>query len=74
MRYYWPDAVIGEARERLVANLGEREIPLPLLSQYLPAQYERVRAGELAATPEALLIDRVRDAIRPYAAACHGRG
>lgn len=73
MRYYWPDEVIRAARERLIANLSAREIPLPLLSQYLPAQYERVRAGVLEATPEALLIDHVRDAIRPYAAACYGR-
>jgi D-tagatose-1,6-bisphosphate aldolase subunit GatZ/KbaZ len=73
MRYYWPDPVIKAARERLLANLGAREIPLPLLSQYLPAQYERVRSGQLDATPEALLIDRVRDAIRPYVAACYGR-
>ena len=73
MRYYWPDEVIKASRERLIANLAGREIPLPLLSQYLPAQYERVRAGQLDATPEALLIDRVRDAIRPYAAACYAR-
>ena len=73
MRYYWPDPAIKASRERLVANLADREIPLPLLSQYLPAQYERVRSGQLVANPEALLIDRVRDAIRPYAAACYGR-
>lgn len=73
VRYYWPDEAIKASRERLLANLGAREIPLPLLSQYLPAQYERVRSGRLDATPEALLIDRVRDAIRPYAAACYRR-
>lgn len=73
MRYYWPDEAIKAARALLIANLSSREIPLPLLSQYLPAQYERVRAGVLEATPEALLIDHVRDAIRPYAAACYSR-
>lgn len=70
MRYLWPDEEIRAARARLVKNLSEREIPLPLLSQYLPAQYQRVRAGELTAAPEDLLIDKVRDALRPYAAAC----
>jgi len=41
-----------------------------MLSQYLPNQYARVRAGELAAEPVALAIDHVRDALRVYAAAC----
>ncbi|OKL48683.1 D-tagatose-bisphosphate aldolase, class II, non-catalytic subunit [Boudabousia marimammalium] len=71
MRYYWPDEQLKEAREVLLKNLSEVDIPLPLLSQYLPHQYDRVRSGELENTPEALLLDRVRDAIRPYAAACY---
>ncbi|MBV7363001.1 D-tagatose-bisphosphate aldolase, class II, non-catalytic subunit [Actinomycetaceae bacterium TAE3-ERU4] len=71
MRYYWPDEQLKSARAKLMENLANVEIPLPLLSQYLPLQYERVREGILEATPEALLIDRVRDSIRPYAAACY---
>lgn len=73
MRYYWPKEAIDEAVQRLIANLSDVAIPLPLLSQYLPAQYERVLAGELAADPRALVIDRVRDVLRPYAAACWSR-
>ncbi|AOZ72166.1 D-tagatose-bisphosphate aldolase, class II, non-catalytic subunit [Boudabousia tangfeifanii] len=71
MRYYWPDEVIKEARAKLMSNLDSVDIPLPLLSQYLPLQYERVREGELENRADALLMDRVRDAIRPYATACH---
>lgn len=70
MRYYWPDPRCQAAREKLVENLRKVIIPLPLLSQYLPLQYERVRNGELKNEVEELIIDRVRDAIRPYAAAC----
>lgn len=71
MRYYWPDEQIKAARAKLMENLDGVDIPLPLLSQYLPLQYGRVREGALEPTPENLLIDRVRDAIRPYAAACY---
>jgi len=45
-------------------------VPLPLISQFLPGQYDRIRAGQLEPVPQALVIDRIRDAIRPYARAC----
>jgi len=70
LRYYWPDPQISAAQSRLLTNLGKVDIPLPLLSQYLPDQYTRVRHGELAAEPTALVIDRVRDVLRGYARAC----
>lgn len=70
MRYYWPDAAIEAARATLIRNLTDTAIPLPLLSQYLPEQYRRIRDGALEPHPEALVIDRIRDALRPYARAC----
>lgn len=70
MRYYWPDPAVHRAEQRLLNNLASGEIPLPLLSQYLPDQYTRVRRGELTAQPRALVIDRVRDVLRGYARAC----
>ncbi|GIF63940.1 tagatose-6-phosphate kinase [Asanoa ishikariensis] len=66
MRYYWPDPEIQAAEQQLLANLSGRTIPLPLLSQYLPDQYQRVRAGVLAAHPVDLVLDRVRDVLRGY--------
>jgi D-tagatose-1,6-bisphosphate aldolase subunit GatZ/KbaZ len=70
MRYYWPDEKIDHARITLLRNLSDTAIPLPLLSQYLPEQYRRIREGTLEPHPEALVIDRIRDALRPYARAC----
>ena len=70
VRYYWPHPEISAAQQRLLDNLRARPIPLPLLSAYLPDQYTRVRAGELGTDPAALAIDRVRDVLRGYAAAC----
>ncbi|MGH3098021.1 MAG: D-tagatose-bisphosphate aldolase, class II, non-catalytic subunit [Streptosporangiales bacterium] len=74
VRYYWADEQIQRAQSQLFANLSARDVPLPLLSQYLPEQYARVRSGDLALEPRALVIDRVRDVLRDYAVACRPRG
>lgn len=66
MRYYWPDPEIQAAERRLLVNLTERDIPLPLLSQYLPDQYQRVRYGTLENHPVELVLDRIRDVLRGY--------
>lgn len=71
MRYYWPDPEIQEAQNRLIANLRAIDVPLPLLSQFLPNQYQRVRQGSLAPEPTALVIDKVRDVLRAYSSACN---
>ena len=70
IRYYWPEPAIVAASERLLTNLRSEGIPLPLLSAHLPDQYARVRAGELVPDPAAVAVDRVRDVLRDYAAAC----
>jgi D-tagatose-1,6-bisphosphate aldolase subunit GatZ/KbaZ len=69
MRYYWPDPEISAAVATLLENLGRRDLPEPLLSAFLPLQYDRVRRGDLPASPRELAIDRVRDVLRTYAAA-----
>jgi D-tagatose-1,6-bisphosphate aldolase subunit GatZ/KbaZ len=69
MRYYWPDPEISAAVDALLENLSERGLPDPLLSAFLPAQYARVRRGDLEASPRELVMDRVRDVLRTYAAA-----
>ncbi len=70
LRYYWPDPEVHSAQDRLLANLGALELPLPMISQYLPDQYTRIRRGELAPDPHSLVIDRIRDVLRAYARAC----
>ena len=74
LRYYWAVDEIDAARQTLLANLDRTGIPLPLISQYLPIQYDRIRTGRLETTAQALVIDRVRDALRPYARACSTTG
>jgi D-tagatose-1,6-bisphosphate aldolase subunit GatZ/KbaZ len=73
VRYYWQRPEIAVAVDRLVANLAQVTIPESMLSRYLPAQYLRVRMGEISGEPVALIVDKVRDVLRMYAAACERR-
>lgn len=70
VRYYWQRPAVDAALDRLFTNLEEMGIPLSLLSQYLPSQYESVREGCLVLNPKALARDKVRDVLRIYSYAC----
>jgi D-tagatose-1,6-bisphosphate aldolase subunit GatZ/KbaZ len=72
VRYYWTNAQVKDAVERLMENLRGVEIPETMLSAYLPEEYKAVRAGRLKADAKAIVIHRIRAAIAPYAEACAG--
>jgi len=71
-RYYWPDPAVQRELSALVANLSASPPPYTLLSQYLPEQYDAVRAGAVPNMPLALIHDRIQKVTRTYAAACGG--
>lgn len=68
IRYYWNAPDPRQAFERLMLNLGENPLPLTLLSQYLPEQYEKVRSGELKNHPRDLLLAHIRQILESYPA------
>jgi D-tagatose-1,6-bisphosphate aldolase subunit GatZ/KbaZ len=70
IRYYWPDPAVVAALARLEAAFAGAAPPLALLSQYLPAAYAAVRAGEIPARATALVIHHVRQVLEHYARAC----
>ena len=72
IRYYWSHPDIAAAVERLFDNLGDADIPLPVLSQFMPAQYNAVREGTLSLEPRSLVIDRIMEVTAVYSAACRG--
>jgi len=69
-RYYWNQPAVQQEIARLFDNLGERPIPLTLVSQYLPLEYEAIRAGELQSFPERMIQYHIRRVLRVYADAC----
>ncbi|NWJ41892.1 MAG: class II D-tagatose-bisphosphate aldolase, non-catalytic subunit [Geothrix sp.] len=68
-RYYWGDPAVREALEALFRTL-EGPLPLELISQYRPREYDAVRAGIIRPSGRALAIHSVRRVLGHYAAAC----
>ncbi|HEV2397224.1 MAG TPA: class II D-tagatose-bisphosphate aldolase, non-catalytic subunit [Candidatus Sulfotelmatobacter sp.] len=69
-RYYWNQRPVQEEVTRLLGNLQGKEIPLTLISQFLPVEYESIRAGELEASPGKLIRFHIQRVLGMYAEAC----
>jgi len=72
IRYYWAEPRVRRACDELIARLTTQSQPLPLtlLSQYLPRQYEQVRAGRLRNAAPDMLREGVAQVLRGYGHAC----
>lgn len=70
IRYYWQLPALQQAVHRLLQNLQQSPIPLPLLSQFMPQQYQAVLNGLLAPEPAALVEHHIRLVLQMYASAC----
>ncbi len=63
-RYYFAQPAVVAAEKKLLENLSSISIPLTVLSQYLPVEYELIREGKLENDPVAMLeykCQRVQD-------------
>jgi D-tagatose-1,6-bisphosphate aldolase subunit GatZ/KbaZ len=69
-RYYWPEPRLQEALRTLFANLSMEAVPMTLVSQFLPYQYEKLRAGLLEFDPRAWVEDKIANVLEDYAWAC----
>lgn len=70
IRYYWPHPRIRASVEKMIANLSAVTLPLGLISQYLPVQFERLLHNEIVATPQNLITDKIQDVLRAYRYGC----
>jgi D-tagatose-1,6-bisphosphate aldolase subunit GatZ/KbaZ len=70
IRYYWSTPVVEAACNQLLGALASQDIPLTLISQYLPVQYAAIRAGRLNNDPRELVLDGVEQVLRHYDGAC----
>lgn len=69
-RYYWGEPEVQHALARLMSNIDQHELPLPLLSQFLPEQFEAVQSGTLTVTTTALVQHKIGQLLAKYARAC----
>jgi len=70
IRYYWPVTEVDSALKRLLANLDANPPPLALVSQYLPLQYQAIRAGSLRPCARDLVLHAIEQVLQQYAEAC----
>ena len=69
-RYYWGVEKVRAAVEKLTQNLEEHTAPVSLLSQFLPNQAAKIRAGELANRPRDLIRSKICEVTSVYSFAC----
>ncbi len=69
IRYYWPDAEIVAAQEKLFDNLGVNPPPLSLVSQYMPDAFATLRNQGLPCTPANLVMAHIGSVLAGYYAA-----
>ena len=74
IRYYWTAPSVERACTELLGRLAAADIPLSLISQYLPVQYAAVREGRLENDPRSLVLDGVEQVLRHYDRACRPSG
>ena len=65
-RYYIGGPELVAAQEKLFENLRKYPIPMNMLHQYMPLQYEAVRNGTLTLDPKALALDGVAQFMHDY--------
>jgi len=68
-RHYWRVPMVADAVDFLIKNLKQVDIPLTLISQYLPRHYPEIREGRLTADPEELIQASIRMVLEEYSAA-----
>lgn len=72
IRYYWSDNSVNQALKKLIANLDEKTIPISLISQYFPIQFNKIQCGILDNSPMSLIIDHIKIELLKYVDACRG--
>lgn len=70
LRYYWPHPTINKAVNKMFANLESVTLPLGVISQYFPEQFQRINAKQIPLTPKNLVLFRIQDVLRLYAYGC----
>lgn len=65
-RYYIGDAGMAAAIEKLFENLRKYPIPMNMLHQYMPIQYQEIREGRLTLDPKQLALSGAARFMKDY--------
>ncbi|MCD6400418.1 MAG: class II D-tagatose-bisphosphate aldolase, non-catalytic subunit [Anaerolineales bacterium] len=70
IRYYWTTPIVQDALKKLFENWTNLTIPLSLLSQYMPREYDKVSAGHMSSHPLELVESAIARVLNDYENAC----
>ncbi len=70
-RYYFTDPVVKASIEKLMSNMDAIDIPMNILHQFMPSQYEKVMRNNLKNNAFELLFDAVLEMAADYDYACY---
>jgi D-tagatose-bisphosphate aldolase class II non-catalytic subunit len=70
IRYYWPKKAAAVAVDRLVASLTGREMPSPLVHQFLPNLVDAATDSQSKGSPQGLILAAIDRVLADYSAAC----
>ena len=65
-RYYWNVSEVKRAIEILFENLKKKKIPLTLISQFMPIQYQKIRDSIIKNDPKELVRDNIVNILDKY--------
>lgn len=65
-RYYIGEKDVQDSIDKLLDNLSKVEIPMNLLHQYLPKQYDEIVSGELLNNPLEIIKDGIATYMKDY--------
>jgi D-tagatose-1,6-bisphosphate aldolase subunit GatZ/KbaZ len=70
IRYYWPEPAVQAALQKLLMNLKDRSLPLPLLDQFLPDVHDAIYSGRLKNMAGDIISYKIKNVLDDYSAAC----
>ena len=71
IRYYWPTPEVESALTTLLNNIDSTAVPLTLISQYLPNQFDAIMAGKLRANAKEMIFHKIGEVLQKYSNACY---
>jgi D-tagatose-1,6-bisphosphate aldolase subunit GatZ/KbaZ len=71
IRYYWNTQSVKKSVDKLYENLSSVDIPISLISQFMPNQYTEIVNNRLSPSPESLVNHRIMQVTSVYSQACN---
>jgi D-tagatose-1,6-bisphosphate aldolase subunit GatZ/KbaZ len=70
VRYYWAQPDVQAAFQQLLTNLGDKPLPLSMISLFFPQLYGSVREGKIENSVDAIISESIFSVLDGYYQAC----